>query len=113
MSTTPPLTPIEELRALAVRQAEINIARAQALLDIFSRPAFTDALEELRAMFDPDAPRSPSMAVDVNGQIRAGITALENIPITAAGLIEHLNAVLGAPPVPVEGEPVPPLTPES
>lgn len=94
---TKPKTAIEKRRDLNKAVAELDLERAKTLHEIMTRPAMVEALEELRPIYDPETARTPSLASDINGQIRAAITALENIPITAASLVTHLETVVNGP----------------
>lgn len=110
-------TPIEKRAELAAQIMTLDLARAEDLKAIFSRPEIVKAAEDIRALFDP-APvvLNGTAATDVNVLIKHALTLFDTVPGHAeqhiAGLTRALNPEPPSPAEPTDQD-SPPMTPEA
>lgn len=101
MTKAKPKSALEIRAEHAKGLAAVDLARAETVKEIFSRPEMTAALEELREIYDPTPTTTMGTAgTDINALIRSGITLLENMGSHADNHIAAQNAILN-PPEPV------------
>lgn len=86
------LTPIDQRRALQLQIAQLDLGRAQAVVDIMARPEMLKAAEDLRALHDPSAPQG-SPHSDVNALVSRMLDAMDNVPPIAENLVVTLETV--------------------
>jgi hypothetical protein len=87
------LSPFEARRAAQRQIAEIDLTSAEKVKEIFTRPEFATALEELEAIYDEQG--GPGTAgSNVNSLIASGITLLKQMPGHADGHIAVLSPIV-------------------
>lgn len=87
------LTPFEARRAAQKQIAEIDLITAQKVKEIFTRPEFATALEELKEMYDDQAGPG-SAGTSVQSLVKSGVTLLEQMPGHADGHIAVLTPIV-------------------
>lgn len=94
---------------LAKQIDQIDLARTQAVLDIFARPEMVKAKAELEAIFD-EAEVTPALgtgasATSVNALVRTALSPFNNVPEVGVRLLASIEQRLN-PPQPVDPEQV-------